>query len=151
MKGKLTNVILSTELRERARRVCGEHQLTGGISQLIRMGLEEVIERYERRPPGFRRAWDLATNYAWCPDGIRFKQYGVRFDMDGPHIHVPELAEHIESDRWDYRTWQLIQQQQAENARRGWQVVARIAPPEPATEEERPTPEEPPEEDGELV
>jgi hypothetical protein len=110
------NVSLTTALWMRARRAVIAHNVTGGVSQLVREGLELRLAQLDARPVDFDTAFRMEHG-RWATFAERLASYGAAVVENCVPGHaeftLTELRRHFEAGVWSRRTAELVLNQRA--------------------------------------
>lgn len=137
-----TTISVSTDLWERARRAALMHNCSGGVSELIREGLELRLQQLDQQAVTFEQAF----RYAHGRDSTvqeRLACYGGRVMEPGAVIPGPMAAHfsdagalsHYGRSVWNRETATVVYRQRAAHQRAGVPMYSQVLMP-PGWEEE---------------
>jgi len=109
---KTINVSLPTALWMRARRAVIAYNVTGGVSQLVREGMEVRLAQLDARSVDFDNAFRMEHG-RWAEWAERLACYGGQVVAEAPvpntaDFTLAELRQHFEAGTWNSRTAQLV-------------------------------------------
>jgi hypothetical protein len=108
---KRTSIEIPLPLWRRARQVMMDYSYPGGLSRLVREGLEARVEELSRQPVSFEIAWRRVHGVD-CDGDTKLACYGAQRTSTAQFLseafHNPELAQHFRDSRWNERTAELI-------------------------------------------
>jgi hypothetical protein len=116
---KRITVMIPDSLYTQAKQLCLDHRIMGGLSGLIRRGLEAEVMALDKVPLKFStvfhrhagRAPTLEERYA-CYGARHFEDRMV-MHLAHAHFTVSELLQHFSRDLWNERTAVLVAEQEA--------------------------------------
>jgi hypothetical protein len=116
---KRTTVMLDEDVYTEARQLCLDHHIQGGVSALLRGGLEAELLALRKLPLRFDAVFRRALGHTpgrrerlACYGGQRLEE-GLSIPATQLHFTLTELVQHHDQGRWDARTAVLIGAQEA--------------------------------------